>query len=168
MLNISPTSESVQKAFRLGRDLALTDPNFLPQLDDAAEYPNYVLFMLAHRKKLEALPSFWTWDLRLEDLIEEELENHGISLKPDNVEEVLRKIAMPLRCAFWFGWESFLKLERKYEQATGIRSTSMTTAVHAADLQAAKGDLGMLEPKPAQQEPELDLSSPVNDPVSAQ
>lgn len=161
MQDISPSLESIQRAFQLGRTLAMTDPSFLPLLDDAAAHANYVLFILAHRKKLEALPAFWTWDLRLEDMIEDEIERNKISLVPENVEEILRSIAMPLRCAFWFGWENVQNLKKKYEQATGNRSHSATTEVLSSDLQAAIGDLGILAPpnEKAVKEPELDPAS---------
>lgn len=157
MQDISPSLESIQRAFQLGRTLAMTDPSFSPLLDDAAAHANYVLFILAHRKKLEALPAFWTWDLRLEDMIEDEIERNNISLVPENVEQILRLIAMPLRCAFWFGWENVHNLKKKYEQATGNYSRSATTEVLSSDLQAAAGDLGALAPADPKADPEPDL-----------
>ena len=162
MHDISPSLESIQRAFQLGRTLAMTDPSFSPLLDDAAAHSNYVLFILTHRKRLEALPAFWTWDLRLEDMIEDEIERNNISLVPENVEEILRLIAMPLRCAFWFGWENVQNLKKKYEQATGNYSRSATTEVSSSDLQAAVPDLGMLTPSSEKSDPE-----PIPDPSSA-
>lgn len=163
MKAIAPSPESIRNAFYLGRTLAMTDPSFTPLLDDAAAHPNYVLFILAHRKKLEALPAFWTWDLRLEDMIEDEIENNGISLIPENVEVILQSIAMPLRCAFWLGWENVQNLQKKYEQATGNHSAGATTEVLSSDLQAAKGDLGILDPSSQNTgpEPTMDPSSPI-------
>ncbi len=162
MRQISPSLQSIRNAFQLGRTLAMCDPSFTPQLADATKHPNYVLFILAHRKKLEAMPAFWTWDLRLEDLIEDEIESNGVALAPDNAEEILRSIAMPLRCAFWLGWEKVHSLQKKYEQVTGIRSISNTTEVLRSDLQAARDDLGALDPSGRQAEPEsaIDISSP--------
>ncbi len=163
MKAISPSLESIQNAFHLGRTLAMSDPSFTPLLDDAAAHPNYVLFILAHRKKLEALPAFWTWDLRLEDMIEDEIEKNDVPLIPENVEVILRSIAMPLRCAFWFGWENVQNLQKKYEQATGNHSAGATTEVLSSDLQAAKGDLGILDPSSQNTgpEPTMDPSSPI-------
>ena len=163
MKAIAPSPEAIRNAFYLGRTLAMTDPSFTPLLDDAIAHPNYVLFILAHRRKLEALPAFWTWDLRLEDMIEQETGNNGLSLVPENVEVILQSIAMPLRCAFWYGWENVHNLRKKYEQATGNLSTSATTEVSSSDLQAAKGDLGILDPSShsAQAEPIIDLTSPI-------
>ena len=163
MKPISPSLEAIRNAFQLGRTLAMSDPSFTPLLADAATHPNYVLFILAHRKKLEAMPAFWTWDLRLEDMIEDEIEKNQLALVPENVEQILRSIAMPLRCAFWFGWENVHNLHKKYEQATGIRSTSNMTQVLRSDLQAAQPDLGALDPSNQETAPQpaIDLSSPV-------
>lgn len=124
---------TIQEAFGMGQTLAMSDPNFLPLLHDAHQYPNYVLFMLAHRKRLETMPRFWTWDLRLEDLIENEAERQSLSMTPANAEQMLRVIATPIRCAFWYGWESAQNLLKRYEEATGIRNHAPTTKVFVAE-----------------------------------
>lgn len=147
MKAVSPSPESIRNAFYLGQTLAISDPSVRPLLDDARAHPNYVLFILAHRKKLETMPTFWSWDLRLEDIIEREIKRNKLSMVPENVEEILRAISMPLRCAFWLGWEQVQKLQTRYEQATGIRSIDTSTEVQSSDLQAAQGDLQIPEPE---------------------
>lgn len=118
---LTPSVRAIQKAWRLGRTLAMTDPTFVPQVEDAARFPSYVQFMVEHRRKLQLLPSFWTWDLRLEDMVEDEAERHQLSMDRDG-ERILQLIDTPIRCAFWFGWEGVTNLKKRYERAAGRKS----------------------------------------------
>lgn len=128
---IAPTVAAIQKAWRLGRTLAMTDPTFVPQLDEAHLHPSYVQFMIDHRKKLEHVPAFWTWDLRLEDLIEDEAERHNLTFDKD-AEQIEKAITTPIKCAFWFGWEGVTNLKKQYERAAGHRPISAMPAHPAA------------------------------------
>jgi hypothetical protein len=109
-----PSPEVLEKARNMGRTLATTDTSISPDLTDVEKYPNYVQFLLEHRKKLEKHPRFWTWEVRLAQLIEDEQD---ICRMPADAPDAQKdQIAVPVRCAFWFGWETVHNLQKRYDQ----------------------------------------------------
>jgi len=97
--------------------MARTDPSIAPALLYAHTYPNYVLFMQGHRLQLEQLPEFAPWDAHLVEIIEQQMDEVSRSVLVNLTWDDLHAgIAVPLRCAFWFGWENVVQLKRRYDE----------------------------------------------------
>ncbi len=112
-----PTSYTLGKAAELGRLMAITEPRLVAYLVDAHEYAGYVEFLQAHRHRLEQHAAFAPWDYRLNLLIESEGRILGFDVTDrDQADELAFSIDGPIRCAFWYGWETVLNLKKKYDQ----------------------------------------------------
>lgn len=112
-----PTHYTLEKATELGKLMAITEARLGVCLTDAHEYPGYVEFLQAHRHRLKQHAAFARWDYRLNALIESEGRLLGFDLTdPDQSEEWAIAIDGPIRCTFWYGWETVLNLKKKYDQ----------------------------------------------------
>ena len=72
-MRFSPTPHAVRQASELGIAMARAERAIAPALDNAHTYPNYVLFMQAHRFRLEQRLEFARWEARLAALIEQQM-----------------------------------------------------------------------------------------------
>jgi hypothetical protein len=74
------SSLGVKRAAALGALMAKTECLIAPDLEGAHTYPSYLLFIQAHRLRLEHMRMFAPWDAKLGALIEQEQEATGRGL----------------------------------------------------------------------------------------
>lgn len=95
----------------------MTDPRLVPVLDGAHQYVTYVQFMTAHRHRMAQSDIYTAWDQRLQPIIEAEARRFGLKMHdPAHWDRVETALAVPIRCAFWYGWEQVQNLQKKYEK----------------------------------------------------
>ena len=113
--SLKPSSYMLQKAWKFGQKMAMTDRRIKPVLFDAHEYSSYVLFLQIHRHRLEQSHAFRPWDDKLQFMIEREANSHDIGLDHSGTwDDFYNQVALPIRNSFWYGWELVYRLEDLY------------------------------------------------------
>lgn len=128
---------AIQDAWQVGRTLAMTDPRLVPVLDGAHQYATYVQFMTAHRHRLSQSDIYTACDSKLQKIIEIEARRLGLKVhNPAHWERVESCLAVPIRCAFWYGWEQVHNLKGKYEKFVAARreQENVTMVCHASAM----------------------------------
>lgn len=116
-MDLRPSTRALQRACQLGIQMAKRDRRIIPILSGAYQYCTYVQFITAHRHRLEHLAAFEPWDAALHKISEEEGER--LELRPEDPRQwdpFLDKVVIPIRCAFWYGWESVYHLRKLFDQ----------------------------------------------------
>ena len=131
-----PSRYMLQKAWKLGQKMAMTERRVKPVLFDAHEYPSHGLFVQVHRHRMEQLSAFRPWDEKLQFLIEREGYSRDIALDDPRVwDAFFNQIAVPIRNSFWYGWEQVYRLEELYhkqvELANGKKAKQEVVHVYA-------------------------------------
>jgi len=116
-MDLRPSTRALQRAYQLGTRMAKRDRRIIPALSGAHQYPTYILFLTVHRHRLEQLAAFEPWDAALHNISEEEGER--LELRPEDPRQwdpFVNQVVVPIRCAFWYGWESVYDLRKLYDQ----------------------------------------------------
>ena len=88
-----------------------------PNLREAHQYKTYLLFITAHRHQLEHWDEFAPWEAKIQEIIEQEGIRCALQIaKQEDWDPLYTQIGMPIRCAFWYAWETVHNLYGKYEQ----------------------------------------------------
>jgi len=134
--------------------MAMAEPHLVPALGDAHEYPGYVQFLQAHRHRLEQESCFPAWDARINALVEREAQMHGYSLADrEEWDELVAAVAMPIRCAFWYGWETVHNLKKRFDQ-------------HVQAAQAQQSHVQVIKVRNAPDAPEIAQSTTATEQTS--
>jgi len=124
---------ALKKATQLGAHMSRAESGINPRLRQAHEYTSYIQFIQAHRYELEQLPVFREWDHQLSRLIEQERTMVGATLQTRReIDAFNAQIAVPMRCAFWYGWESAMQLKQRYDE-------------HVADKRRAESSIQVIK-----------------------
>ena len=120
-----PSREVLQQAFVLGQQLARTERRLIPRLSGAHEYASYAQFITTHRHRLEQSKVYEEWDVKLHEVVAEEGRRCGLNVDSPGAWEILfTYIATPVRCSFWYGWESVFNLQKLYKQEVELARRS--------------------------------------------
>jgi hypothetical protein len=112
---IQPSRDAMQKAWALGRRMAQIEPHIRPLPSDAATFKKYEEFRLVHRSRLESREHFAKWEEAAQALAEREARRMGLKVDSSTGLDILIvKLLMPMKHAFWLGWESARGLEKMY------------------------------------------------------
>lgn len=130
-----PSRQAMDEATDLGVTMARTERSLRPKLTEADKYPSYASFAEAHRLVLEQSTGFAAWDAKIMKLAEREASRASIGLDDRrSCDAFVRHFAMPLRCSFWYGWESAVGLKRSYEaEHAGVVSAEGLGVLHVAE-----------------------------------
>lgn len=113
-----PSLQAMEQATRMGAAMAQNERVIRPDVTAAEAYVTYAIFAEAHRAMLEKLREFDRWERRLTSLIEQAAVNSGLSLSDRaSCDTYVRHFAKPLRCSFWYGWETAVGLKALYDNA---------------------------------------------------
>jgi hypothetical protein len=86
---------------------------------DAGDYSTYEKFRVAHRGRQEVRETFAVWDEQIMRIAEREGRRFGF--RTDGASQYwdvfLAKVVIPLKSAFWIGWESQICLDQFYAAA---------------------------------------------------
>lgn len=123
---IQPGRSAMEKAWTLGRRMASEDPRFRPVLADAGDYATFEKFRSIHRGQLEVREAFAVWDEQIMRIAEREGSRLGFRTDGASAywDVFLAKVVVPLKGAFWTGWESKIRLGDLYAAA---RNKAITT-----------------------------------------
>ena len=115
---VQPSRSALLKAWTLGRK-AGDDPRIRPVVADASEYSTYEKFRIAHRGKLEVKDIFVTWDEQIMGVAERESRRLGFRTDAASAywDVFLANVVLPLKNAFWIGWEGQIRLAQLYAVA---------------------------------------------------
>lgn len=116
---IQPCRSALQKAWALGRKTGGEDPRIRPMVADAADYSTFETFRTAHRGRLEVRETFAIWDEQIMRVAEREGRRLGFRTDGASAywDVFLAKVVVPLKNAFWIGWESQVHLDQLYAAA---------------------------------------------------
>jgi hypothetical protein len=120
-MSVRPSTKVLQQACQLGMQMAKRDRRIIAILSGAHQYTTYVQFITAHRYRLEGLTAFEPWDRALHKLAED--EGLRLGLKPDDHRQwdtYLNQVFTPIRCSFWYGWESVFNLRKLYDEQIAL------------------------------------------------
>lgn len=126
-MDLRPSTRALQRAFQLGILMAKQEGRIIPILSGAHQYATYIQFATAHRHRLESLGAFERWETALEQLANAEGKRLNLrSDDPRHWDPFINAIVTPIRCSFWYGWESAFNLRKLYEQQVKLarRETS--------------------------------------------
>lgn len=116
-MTTKPSRYILQKAWKLGQKMAISERRIRPCLDGAHQYATYKLFVTTHRHRLQQLDAFVPWDQKIQRLIEREGNASGLPLDDPRYWDLFyTSVAGPIYAAFWYGWELVHKLEDLYRQ----------------------------------------------------
>jgi len=115
---IQPSREAMQKAWTLGRKMALSDRAVRPILTDAPTFKKYEDFRTAHRGLLESSEAFGPWEEHLNSLAEREARRMGlkVDISSASLDMFIAKVVVPMKHALWLGWEGARGLDRLFAQ----------------------------------------------------
>lgn len=106
---------------QLGRLMATSERRIRPEIGTAHQYVTYAQFMQAHRYRLEQMSLFERWDGYLTRLVEKEERAQDVNLNDPSTWDVFHnRVTLPIRCAFWFGWEEAVNLKRMYDKSMAV------------------------------------------------
>lgn len=116
---VQPSRSALEKAWAIGRKAGADDPRIRPMVADASDYSTFEKFRIAHRGRLEVKEIFAVWDEQLMRLAEREGKRLGFRTDGASAywDVFLAKIVLPLKNAFWIGWESQKRLDQLYAAA---------------------------------------------------
>lgn len=110
-----PTRETLQAAWKLGRQMAVFDRQTRPELTTAYHYPSYPVFQAAHRHRIEQTPAFRPWDAKLQRLVEQAAKRCRVSLNDlQQWDQFYSGVARMIHSVFWGAWEQAHQLEQRY------------------------------------------------------
>ena len=141
---VQPSRNALLKAWALGRK-AGKDPRIRPVVADASDYSTFEKFRIAHRGELEVRDIFAFWDEQIMCIAER--ESRRLGLRTDGAiaywDVFLANVVLPLKNAFWIGWEDQVRLAQLYAVARKRAIVSGTlaraeTKVFPATLVAAR------------------------------
>jgi hypothetical protein len=108
----------MQRAWQLGRKMAMSQPMLRPMLTEAATYSQYEEFRKVHRSLLENRDAFTPWDDQVTALAEREAHRIGMRLESSQALDLfITRLVVPMKHAFWLGWEATRGLERLHAEA---------------------------------------------------
>ena len=112
---VQPSRNALLKAWALGRK-AGDDPRIRPVVADASEYSTFEKFRIAHRGKLEVKDIFVIWDEQIMGIAERESRRLGFRTDGASAywDVFLANVVLPLKNAFWIGWEGQIRLAQLY------------------------------------------------------
>lgn len=118
-LMVQPNRSALQKAWALGRKTGAEDPRIRPMVADAHDYSTFEAFRTAHRGRLEVKDIFAAWDEQIMRIAEREGRRLGFRMDgaSSHWDVFLAKVVLPLKNAFWIGWESQVRLDQMYAAA---------------------------------------------------
>lgn len=131
-----PSRRSLLAAWRLGRKLARQERRLRPSLREAIHFSRYEDFRLAHRSIIENNRLFSPWERRLLKIAEGEGYRVGFDLdKSSKVwDDFYSYIFMPIKNAFWLGWEEAWQLEAVYRRRRSSVAQGNKALTMAADV----------------------------------
>ncbi len=104
-------------ASALGQQMALTEPEVIPQLRLLDDHTGFVDFQLLHRHTLEQIRPFAAWDEKLRELMDLEGRARGLNLEDAaQWDDFYQYISVPMRASFWWRWEQLWHLRDIYDR----------------------------------------------------
>ena len=112
---LRPSRESLQEAWKLGRQMAVFDRSTRPNLTSVHQYRSYPMFQTAHRHRIEQTPAFRPWDAKLNRVVEQAARQCRLSSDdPQQWDQFYSGVGRMIQAVFWAAWEQAYQLEQRY------------------------------------------------------
>ena len=110
-----PTRETLEEAWKIGRQMAVYDRQTRPNLTNVHHYPSYAMFRTAHRHRMEESPAFRPWGAKLHRIVEQAARRCRLSPDdPEQWDQFYAGVGRMIHNVFWGAWEQAHKLEQRY------------------------------------------------------
>lgn len=117
---LRPTRETLQEAWKLGRQMAVYDRRTKADLSGAPHYLTYPLFQVAHRHRIEQSPAFRDWDPKLHAIVERAAKRCRLSPHdPEQWDQFYSSVGRAIHAVFWTAWEDAHQLQQRYDRHMG-------------------------------------------------
>lgn len=142
---LRPSRESLQEAWKLGRQMAVYERRFRPDLTHAHHHSSYLLFQTAHRHRMETSPLFRQWDAKLQRIVERAARQCRLSQHDRRQwDQFYSGVGRTIHEVFWRAWEEAYQLERHYcaRMAIEEEAQSRPTVLRVANRPASDAAAG--------------------------